>query len=385
MWLLDRIAPTWQSTYLVGSTVVDTRDHAALAEAAAAIPARLGCLAGMLTYDEWSVEPTARAAHRLGLPTSSPPAVIACRDKATTRAVLRAAGVPQPESIPVGTVDDALTAAQRIGYPVVVKARRLAGSIGVVRADSPEALRQAYHDADAVSFPGVPRDGTDVLVEQYLDGPEISVDSAVVNGEVTPLVLARKQIGMHPYFEEIGHLVNADDPLLSDPLLLQQLRQVHTGLGFTHGMTHTEFRLTEQGPRLIEVNARLGGDFIPYLGKLATGIDLAAVAGDLAAGVSPDLAPTVRRVAAIRFLYPPHDCQVIDVTVHTARQTPDVHAAVATATPGVDMALPPRGYLSRYGYFIVTTDTVEHAHAALDRAPHVIELRYKRQKREGTP
>ncbi|MFG3702245.1 ATP-grasp domain-containing protein [Micromonospora sp. NPDC047620] len=357
---------------------MDTRDPVALAEAAAGIPGQHGRLAGMLSYDEWSVEATAQAAERLNLVTSAPSAITACRDKATTRAVLRAAGVPQPESVPVNTVDDAQAAAERLGYPVVVKARRLAGSIGVVRVDDSEALRQAYHNADAVRFPGVVRDGSDVLVEQYLDGPEVSVDSVVVDGVVSPLVLARKEIGMDPYFEETGHVVDAADPLLNDETLRDHLDRVHAGLGITHGMTHTEFRLTPQGPRLVEVNARLGGDFIPYLGQLATGIDLTAVAGAVATGAAPDLTPTTRRVAAIRFLYPPHDCQVLDVTVHTARMTPSMHAAVATATPGQEMALPPRGYLSRYGHLIAVADTVEQARAVLDLAPHVIELHHKR-------
>lgn len=382
LWLLDSVAPTWQKPYIVGSSLVDTRDTIALVRAAAKIPAQHGRLAGMLSYDEWSVEATAEAADRLGLTTSAPAAITACRDKATTRARLRAAGVPQPESVPVATLDDARAAAARIGFPVVVKARRLAGSIGVVRADSPDELREAFRHTDAVSFPGIRREGVDVLIEQYLDGPEVSIDSAVVDGRVTPLVLARKQVGLAPYFEEIGHVVDAADPLLRDATLLDHLQRVHTGLGLTNGMTHTEFRLTRNGPRLVEVNARLGGDFIPYLGQLATGIDLAAVAGGIAAGAALDLTPTTRRVAAIRFLYPPYDCEVVDVTVRDDRLTSQIHTAVATAVPGQKLMLPPHGYLSRYGHLIAVADTVEQAHAALGLAPHVIELRYRRLERE---
>ena len=207
------------------------------------------------------------------LPGASPESVLACRDKATTRALLADAGVPQPASIPVSTAEEARKAADSIGYPVVVKARGLGGSIGVVRVDGPASVEDAFHSSASAQWPGVPRYAADVLIEEYLTGPEISVDSVVASGFVTPMVLARKQVGMEPYFEETGHTVDAEDPLLKDADLTEQLSRIHEALGFEHGATHAEFKLTPNGPRLVEINARLGGDFIPCLGMLATGSD----------------------------------------------------------------------------------------------------------------
>lgn len=381
LWLLDTEAPTWQRRYLTGFTRTDTRDPGALVRAVRAIGHHRP--AGLLSYDEWLVEATAAAADRLGMPTSPPAAVARCRDKAATRSHLAARGIAQPRSRPVASTTEAVEAAGEIGYPVVVKARRLAGSIAVRRADDARAVEEAYRDAAGTIFPGVANDGADVLIEEYLDGPEISVDSVVADGRVTPLVLARKRTGLTPYFEETGHVVDADDPLLRDDGLLEQLRRVHAGIGLTFGMTHTEFRLTRGGPRLVEVNARLGGDFIPYLGHLATGVDLAVVAGRVATGGSPVTSPTGRRVAGVRFLYPPADCRVREVVVHADRCDETVHAAVATAEPGRWMALPPRGFLSRYGYLIVTADTVARAHRALDRAAEIIDLRYDAVRPDG--
>ncbi len=280
-------------------------------------------------------------------------------------------------SVTAGSPADAVAAADRIGYPVVVKARRLAGSIGVQRVDDEKGLVQAFHDAAAATFPNVVHDGMDVLVEEYLDGPEISIDCAVAGGNVVPLALARKQTGLDPYFEETGHTVDAADPLLTDDDLLDQLRRVHAEIGITDGMTHVEFRLTRQGPRLVEINARLGGDFIPLLGHLATGIDLAVVAGQIAVGQRPVVTTGHHRVAGIRFLYPPVDCQVVNAQVHRDRFTSFTHVAVATATPGQRMALPPRGFLSRYGYVIATGVTVDEVNQELRRAPEVVELQYQ--------
>ncbi len=276
----------------------------------------------------------------------------------------------------MATLEQAVAVADKVGYPVVVKARALAGSLGVVRVDQPEELPAAYTAAAGVSFPGVARQDADILVEEYLDGSEISVDCAVVDGWTIPIAVARKTIGLEPYFEETGHVVDAADPLLADPALHDHLTAAHAAVGFRRGMTHTELRLTREGPRIVEINARLGGDFIPYLGQLAIGVDLGLVAADVAAGRHPTIRQTTRRAAAIRFLYPPVDCVVQDVTVHSGRLGPEIHQAMATAGPDQLMRLPPRGFLSRYGFVIAVADTPEQARAALADADRMVELRY---------
>ena len=149
-----------------------------------------------------------------------------------------------------------------------------------------------------------------VLVEEYADGPEISVDCAVYHGEVLPICLAHKEIGYPPYFEEVGHLVDGADPQLADPAFRQLLEQAHQALGFTDGITHTEFRLTPSGPKLIEVNARLGGDLIPYLGLRATGIDPGLAAAAVACGRRPEVIPDRKRFGAVRFCYVPYEMTI---------------------------------------------------------------------------
>lgn len=374
LWLLDAPDPTWQLPYVQGTTQVDTRDPEALHAAAGPVTAR-HTVAGVFTYDEALVHSSARLAQRLDLPGASPEAVLACRDKATTRDLLTGAGVPQPASTPVTTAEEARKAADSIGYPVVVKARGLGGSIGVIRVDGPASVEEAFHSAASAQWPGVPRYAADVLVEEYLTGPEISIDSVVASGAVTPMVLARKQVGMEPYFEETGHTVDAADPLLSDADLTDQLDRVHRALGFEHGATHAEFKLTLDGPRLVELNARLGGDFIPYLGMLATGTDPSVAAASVAAGLVPDTNPKTRRTAGIRFLYPEADCQAVETVVRTDLLGPTVHKAVATAPPGARLALPPRGYMSRFGHVIAVGDDPDQVAADLADPHRLIELR----------
>ncbi len=215
LWLLDADEPTWQSAYVERSTVVDQRNFAALLHAAGPVASAYP-VAGVFSYDESMVHSAALLAEALGLPGSPPETVLACRDKATTRRILTAAGVPQPRCRPVATARDAQRAADAIGYPVVVKARGLAGSLGVVRADRPDDVAAAFRAAATADYPGVPRYQDDVLVEEFLTGPEISIDAVVAGGECVPTIVARKSTGLEPFFEETGHTVDADDPLLHD-------------------------------------------------------------------------------------------------------------------------------------------------------------------------
>ncbi|MFC9325569.1 ATP-grasp domain-containing protein [Kitasatospora sp. NPDC057015] len=374
LWLLDPSEATWQLPYCAGATRVDTRDAEAVHRAALAVVDSLP-VAGVFTYDETQVVSCARLARDLGLPGSPPETIEACRDKAATRAVLTAAGVPQPASITVTTAEEALAAAERIGYPVIVKARALAGSFGVVRADRPEDVTGAFAAADGADFANLPRHPANVLVEEFLTGPEISIDAVIHDGEVIPTVLARKRLGLEPYFEETGHDVDADDPLLADEELLGQLRQIHRALGFVHGATHSEFKLTPRGPRLVEVNARLGGDLIPYLGLLATGVDPTVAAADVAAGRAPATAPKFRRAAGIRFLLPEGPCETVEVVVHEERFGPTVHETGVTAAPGDRLALPPAEFLTRYGHVIAVGQDPDQVLTDLEKPERLVELR----------
>ncbi|MGW7412389.1 ATP-grasp domain-containing protein [Streptomyces sp. NPDC054863] len=376
LWLLQPAPVTWEEPYVVGGTQVDNTDPGLLVEAARQVAAERE-VAGVFCYDEGLVTPAAHVARALGLPGNPPDTVIACRDKMATRIALERASVAQPASIGVCSLDEAHEAARKLGFPVVLKPRGLAGSMGVRRADGSEDVAGAYLAASGASYPGVPVFETSVLVEEYVEGPEISVDAVFFEGEGTPLAVARKHVGLAPFFEETGHDVDAADPLLTDPGLLDALRASHAALGFHTGVSHTEFRLTADGPRLMEVNARLGGDMIPYLGELATGVDVALAAADVAAGCRPRTEQTRRRAAAIAFLYPERDVEIETVAVHEDRFTPEIHSADAMADPGAVLRLPPRGYISRYARVIALADTVEQARTALEQATHIVELTHR--------
>ena len=358
--------PSWQRRYLHDCRVapLDNADAvaAAVSELTGGDPAQ-----GLLTWDETALEVTAAAAQQLGMRHMSPTAASHCRDKYTTRSLLAEAGVPSARYRLVHSTEEALEASTEFGYPVVVKPRALAGSVGVTFAESATTIREALALARQARFATLPTGGG-VLVEEYLDGPEISVDSVVFDSAVTCVQVTHKRLGFAPYFEEIGHLVTqwSDASWASSAVAL--VTQAHQAVGVEWGVTHTELRLTSSGPRMIELNGRLGGDFIPLIGALSTGIDLVLAAADLALGVPPDLTPHRAETAEVRFLYPRHDGVLQSLDIQAAAYAPSVERVVPLAEPGALLRLPPRMPLPRIAAVIVTGPDASSCARSLDQA-----------------
>ncbi|MFL6137346.1 MAG: ATP-grasp domain-containing protein [Frankiaceae bacterium] len=384
VWLLCDSPPEWEARYLAGHVVVDTADAGAMIG-----PARALRPDGVVTWDDTRVVQAATVAEALGLPGSPPEAALACRDKHLTRTALAAAGVPQAASVLVGSLAEAREAAEAIGYPVVVKPRALNASAGVVLVESADQLAGRFRLARGAAMPGVRITEVapgGVLVEEYLDGPEISVDAAWQAGRMTVTLVARKWTGFPPCFEEVGHLVDGADPLLTDPAVAAVVAAAHEAVGFHTGWTHTELRLTPAGPRVVEINARIGGDRIPDVGRLALGVDAGRVAATIACGGSPSLRPTHQRVAAVRFLYPAEDGIVREVRVDRDRLPAGVDSVDVIAVPGQELRLPPAGHVtSRYALVTAVADSQERCRAALDAAESAVHLETLRPRPARQP
>ncbi|WP_064744017.1 ATP-grasp domain-containing protein [Actinomadura oligospora] len=372
--LFAKAEPSWELAYVDGVTVVNTLEPD-LAIAAARAVHDTDPFDGVLCWDEARIWPTACVAEALGLPGVSPEVVERCRDKHLSRTALAAAGVPQPASVAVASFEEARREADRIGYPVVVKPRALAASVAVIVVESADLLEDAYERVRGTTLPEVEEYEYGVLVEECLRGEELSIDSAVFGGKVVPLYLAHKRKGYEPFCEEIGHDLVADDPLLGDPALLKVIEDTHAALGFHTGMTHTEVFLTETGPRVVELNGRLGGDFIPYLGGRITGIDAGLAAAAVAVGRTPAVERTRTGAASVEFFYPEVATVFGALRVDESLLHPATDKVVPIAQPGELVERAEDGYMwARYAAALAIADTAGECREALDAAAKAITL-----------
>ncbi|WP_018352533.1 ATP-grasp domain-containing protein [Longispora albida] len=363
--LVSSLDPSWEREYLDGWTIHDSRDPAQ----ALAVAAGIEGVSGVLTWDEARVTQVAHIADGLRLPGAGQQAAQWCREKNLTRRALDAAGVPQPRSVSVSGADQAVAAAATIGYPVVIKPNDLLASMGVIRAADEEELRAAYTQLTGYKVGGLPDYVFRPLVEECVTGEEISVDSVLFEGELTVLCVARKTTGYPPYFAEVQHMVDSRDPLLADAELHAFLQAAHQAVGYSSGVTHTEIMLTAEGPKIIEINGRLGSGLIPYLALEAIGVDIGLAACDTACGVRPVLGGGLGRVAGIRFLHPEQPGTVVEsIRFDEAALDPAVVSTFLYARPGSVVSPPDGSGHGRIGYAVAVAGSAEECQAALDSA-----------------
>ncbi|MBB5783096.1 ATP-grasp domain-containing protein [Nonomuraea jabiensis] len=371
----------WEAPYVSGVSVVPgmttdgivaaVRDVVARGATSRAADAAIGgAIDGVMTWAEDHVVDTALAAAAVGLPGPGPDAARACRDKHATRSALAACGVPQPQSELVADVAEARAVAEKFGYPVVVKPRAGVASQAVALVRDGEELAGHFASARRLPAAGLRFPDRSVLIEEYLTGPEIAVDSVVRDGRVLPVFVSHKEMGYAPYFEETGHWTRGDDPLLGDPAITRFLAQVHEAIGYATGATHTELKLTDEGPKLIEINGRLGGDLLSYLCDSASGVDPGLALAAVSCGDVPDLTRTRALCAGIRFAYPPwHETRVEEIAFDESGLPPEADLAVPLVRPGEVVLLPHKDLMDgRVAFATAAAATREQLSAALDQA-----------------
>ncbi len=305
-----RSAPEGAAHPLLGARNVittDTNDLDSLLPEVARLHSVLA-FDGVITSCDYYLPAVARIAGHLGLPGPGPEAVEnACRKDATRR-VLADAGLPGPRFAVHEEWADLARAAREIGYPLVAKPVDLCAGMYVRRVDDEAQLADLVRAlADFPVNARGQRRTSAVLLEELLDGPEVSVETVSYAGAVHMVGVTDKSIGGAPAFIETGHMFPAALPLADLDAAEQTALGALKALGLTDGVVaHTEIKLTSAGPRVVEVNPRPAGNRITELVRHVTGIDLAAAFVDVALGRRPDLrrTDTGLRSAAVGFLVP---------------------------------------------------------------------------------
>jgi len=249
--------------------VVSTEDEEAIDRLA-----RARNVAGLVSPGaDWPVGVAARVAARLGLPHPIDlPTAAAATSKLRQREAFAAADVPHARAFAVDAAE--------LPFPCVVKVPDRQGQRGLAlvreRADLEPALTVASRES---------RSG-ELLVEEHVDGPELTVNAFSVNGTFVPLMVTDRLTAGEPAFGvALAHVwPSAHD---TDEVVAVAHAAVEA-LGIRHGPSYTQLRLGPRGPVVMEVAARLGGGHDAELCRAATGVDLNGLAIDAALGTVPD-------------------------------------------------------------------------------------------------
>lgn len=253
----------------------------------------------VLTYYDEVILPTAEFAERMGCPFVSPQAALLAYNKVLQRDAFVKAGIPVPEWETCSDLPAAQAAAERIGFPVILKVADQAGGIGKVRINSADELRTAFKATEATRIDqAIP-----LLVEQLVVGEEHNVEGFTATGNPIPVCVTGKIMQSGPFPVELAHSLPYHGP--NARAVAQVSAAAVAALGIKHSFFNLQIIVDSTGPKIIEVNARAGGDYLMDLIGLASGVNPYDVIFDLAVGTEPGWEPHWTRAAAIRFITAP--------------------------------------------------------------------------------
>jgi biotin carboxylase len=326
--------------------------------AARAVLAALGeeaeLLDGVVTFWEDAVPATARIAAALGLPGIPPAAADGARSKLRTLEASRKAGLPTPRFMNLDDEASLAAAAAHVGFPAVIKPVFGAEALGCLRVDDVAGLEAGYARVSALITPelnAIFQQGCGLLLEEYLDGTEFDVDIVLSDGACVFSAVSENWPTDEPYFVETGYHSPSAHPPERLEAMTELCIRIALALGFRDGVLHCEAKDTSRGPRLLEINARLGGGAIAEIHRLVTGIDL--VEQQLLLAVGLPVAPTP---------HPAPAAGVAAVCLHASRSGTLTHTRFFDQLAG-DPAVVQR---------LVMVEAGEHVTAAADGFPTVI-------------
>ncbi|MBQ9469247.1 MAG: ATP-grasp domain-containing protein [Clostridia bacterium] len=315
----------------------------------------------------------AYTAKKLGLTGISEETAVRATDKGEMIRAFEAHGVAHPwyrilpDPSAIGGIKETLT------YPCVSKPTDNSGSRGVTLIRSEEELAPALNYSRENGRKG------GVIIEEYLTGSEVSVEVIVYKGVPHVLQITDKITTGAPHFVEMGHTQPSRLPASDREKIASLACAAVRAVGIDNGPAHVEIMLTANGPKMIELGARMGGDCIAsHLVPLSTGIDMIGAALSIALGEEPDLSRRFDRGSAIRYLDPPAGTVLKVEGIEEARKIAGVKEVNVQAGPGGRIG-EISSSVSRAGFVIAEGKDAQEAAAIAEKAAGTVRFTTARQ------
>jgi len=239
-----------------------------------------------------------RLAAELGYIFPSEAIIRNCRNKDLMKKVFIKSGVPCAKGIRIGS-DEEISSEKLMNfiYPLIIKPVDSYSSRGVYKVNDFTELK--YFENQSRSFSS----DKSVIIEEFIEGKEYSVESLTYRGITKIIQITEKIITSYPYTVEIGHIQPAELTRDEKSIITALILKAINALGIENSAAHSELMITPNGPVIIEIGARLGGDFISsYLTLASTGLNMDEGAINIALGNPPETNLQFNNFSYIKYL-----------------------------------------------------------------------------------
>ncbi len=325
----------------------------------------------MTTATDMPMRSIAYAGEVCNLPAISLDTAIKSTDKGEMIRAFEQHGVEHPWFYLVSDISELNALKDSLTYPLIMKPTDNSASRGVVLCRDFDEVMREFDYSKGSSHNG------NVIIEEYLEGKEVSVEVITLDGVSHIIQITDKITTGAPHFVEMGHsqpsaLCESEQEKIRD-LAARAVKAV----GIQNGPAHVEIMLTKNGPKMIELGARLGGDFITtHLVPLSTGVDMVEAVIKIACGEKPDLEPKFSCASAIKYLNTEHGIIQGVSGTDDALAIPEIKEVAIIRNIG-EFAGEIKHSLDRVGYVIAQAETPEKALSICDDALKLITVHVK--------
>lgn len=310
----------------------------------------------------------AYATSKLGLIGISYDTAVKATDKGVMIKTFEANGIEHPWYVIISSLEELRNIKDRICFPCISKPVDNAGSRGVVLIRKYDELEQAFTYSSSNGRTGK------VIIEEYLQGNEVSVEIMAVNGVIHILQITDKLTTGAPHFVEMGHSQPCSLGEKNISKIKDLAKRAVKAIGIENGPAHVEIMLTKNGPKMIELGARMGGDCITtHLVPLSTGIDMVKATIQIALGEPVNLSQKIQRGSAIRYFRGKSGVLKSISNVDQAEQIEGIQQITFVKEIG-EIVEEIGSSSDRIGYVIAQADTAENAVETCNRAIKLIEI-----------
>jgi isopentenyl diphosphate isomerase/L-lactate dehydrogenase-like FMN-dependent dehydrogenase/biotin carboxylase len=326
-------------------------------------------ISAILTVGTDASMTVAAVANALNLPGIKFENAEAATNKIKMRMRFKEHGVPSPKFLPVWSLSDAKKAGKILKYPNVIKPSDNMGARGVIRVDNPNQLPDAFKFSKNASTSG------EIIMEEYMDGPELSIDAIIYKDEITITGVADRIIEYPPYFIETGHNMPSALPKEILDEACKIMKQGIKALGINIGAAKGDIKITKNGPMIGELAARLSGGFMSaYTYPYSTGVDLMKAVIEVALGQEPgNLEPVINMTAIERAIIPKPGIVKKITGLEEALKVPGIKEIFINVKPG-EKVTQPRSNVDKAGHIIAVGKTLAEAEGSINECQKILKF-----------